>query len=198
MDTVKFYRVKEEVRILGIDDAPFKRGDREVLLVGTVFRGGSYMDGVLTTKIRVDGFNATEKIADMVKKCRFKDLRVIMLDGIGFGGFNVVDIDALFKKTKLPVIVVTRKKPDFADIKNALKNLSSPGRRWRCIEKAGEPVKTETKYGKHVYIQTRGIRLEDAKRIVKLASTRSLIPEPVRVAHLIAQGVVLGESRGKA
>jgi len=33
---------------------------------------------------------------------------------------------------------------------------------------------------------------------VKLSSTRSLIPEPIRVAHLIASGVALGESRGGA
>jgi len=37
-----------------------------------------------------------------------------------------------------------------------------------------------------------------AEYIVKLSSTRSLIPEPIRVAHLIASGVALGESMGGA
>jgi hypothetical protein len=37
-----------------------------------------------------------------------------------------------------------------------------------------------------------------AARIIQITSTRSNIPEPLRVAHLIATGIVLGESRGKA
>jgi uncharacterized protein len=35
-------------------------------------------------------------------------------------------------------------------------------------------------------------------KIIRLSSTRGNIPEPLRVAHLIATGIILGESRGKA
>ncbi|MBM3309562.1 MAG: DUF99 family protein, partial [Candidatus Altiarchaeales archaeon] len=51
----KFYRIKPEVRILGLDDGPFKQNDKKVLVVGVVFRGGSFLDGVVSTKVRVDG-----------------------------------------------------------------------------------------------------------------------------------------------
>jgi len=40
--------------------------------------------------------------------------------------------------------------------------------------------------------------MEDAEEIIRLSTTRSAIPEPVRVAHLIAAGVVTGESKGNA
>jgi endonuclease V-like protein UPF0215 family len=194
----KFYSIKDEVRILGLDDGPFKRGDRDVLIVGTVFRGGRWLDGVLSTRVTVDGLDATDKISELVKKCRFKDLRVIMLDGIGFGGFNLVDIQRLYDETSLPVIVVVRDMPDFNEIDSALDNLPEKKERWRCIQGAGRPVEVETKPGRSIHIQYTGIRLLDAKAIVKLSATRSLIPEPVRVAHLIARGVVLGESKGRA
>ncbi|MFH1788202.1 MAG: DUF99 family protein [Candidatus Altiarchaeota archaeon] len=198
MDDARFYRIKCEVRILGFDDAPFTRKDREVIIVGTVFRGGTILDGVLSTKVRVDGLDATDKIISLVSSCRFKDVRVIMLDGLGFGGFNLVDIKRVNEETKLPVIVVVRRKPDFKGIDKALDNLPDKDERVGIIKKAGEPVRAETSNGKHIYIQYTGINEEDAKEIVRISATRSLIPEPIRVAHLIGQGIILGQSRGNA
>jgi len=59
--------MKKEIRILGIDDAPFNKfKDRNTFIVGVVYRGGQFMDGVLSARIRVDGNNSTKKIAEMV------------------------------------------------------------------------------------------------------------------------------------
>ncbi len=194
----KFYAIKKEVRILGIDDGPFKRDDDTVLVVGVVSRGGSFIDGVLSTRVKVDGLDSTEVFAQMVSSCKFKDLRVIMLDGLGFGGFNLVDVEELNRKTGLPVVVVVRDMPDFDEIDRALDNLPDKQVRSKLIKKAGRPFKVETRKNKFIHLQTKGIRREDAEAIVKLSATRSLIPEPIRVAHLIASGIVLGESRGSA
>jgi len=199
VEDIKFYRIKNEIRILGVDDAPFDLyNDKTALLIGTIFRGGKWLDGVLKTEVEIDGTDATEKIADMVNKTRHKDLRIIMLDGLSFGGFNLVNIGELFRRTNLPVIVIVRQMPDFESIKKALKNLKNREFYHHCIEEAGKPLKVETKPGRSIYIQIRGLKFSDAERIVKISSTRSLIPEPIRVAHLIASGIVLGESRGGA
>ena len=40
--------------------------------------------------------------------------------------------------------------------------------------------------------------LEEAKEIIKLSTIRGVIPEPIRMAHLIASGITRGESYGKA
>ena len=83
-------RMKPEIRVLGLDDAPFERDDEEVLVVGTIFRGSNFMDGLLSTEVAVDGDDATGKIIKMVNSSRHKpQLKVIMTDGIAFGGFNV-------------------------------------------------------------------------------------------------------------
>ena len=193
---VRFYSIKEEVRILGLDDGHFDfRKDKKALVVGVVFRGGRFLDGILRTEVSVDGTDSTRKIIRLVNGSKFKDIRVIMLDGLGFAGFNLVDIDKLFEKTGLPVIVVVRRMPDFAAIEDAIKKLAHRRFCRRCVAIAGRPEKVEVAQGRHIYIQYRGISLEDAKKIVSLSCTRSLIPEPIRVAHLIASGIVLGESR---
>ena len=188
----KFRVVKPEIRVLGVDDGIFKPRTRGyVPVIGVVFRGGYWLDGVMHTKIKVDGMDATRKIAQMIiGSPHYKQLRVVMLDGITFAGFNVVDIKKLYAKTKLPVITVTREKPNLKEIQKALKNLPKSEERWKAILNAGEPVEVSVKGGKErIYMQVVGITLEDAIKILKLTSTRSNIPEALRVAHLIASGI---------
>jgi len=194
----KFYKIKDEIRIVGFDDGPFRRSDMEVLVVGSVFRGGLWMDGVMSTHVSVDGLDATAKLTALMVKSRFKDVRVIMIDGLAFGGFNIVDIHKLSEGAKMPVIAVTRGMPDFGEIKKALLHLSEPEVRWSLIEKAGKPEPVETMKGKIIHIQYAGIDFPEAEAIVKVSSTRSLLPEPIRVSHLIAQGILSGQSKGKA
>lgn len=199
MDKVKFYRIKEEVRILGVDDAPFSlHEDDKTMIVGVVFRGGGFLDGVLRTEVEIDGIDSTDKLIELIKGCKYRDLRVIMLDGLGFAGFNLVDISRLFEETGLPVIVVVRRMPDFESIEKAIEGLEHRDYYRECIKKAGKPREVEIRDGKKIRIQCKGIDFEDAAYIVRLSATHSMIPEPIRVAHLIASGVALGESRGGA
>lgn len=186
----RFRIIKPEIRVLGVDDGPFVPHTKgHVSVIGVVFRGGYWLDGVIHTKIEIDGFDATEKITTMITVSpHYKQLRVVMLNGITFAGFNIVDVKALNAATKLPVITVTREKPDFADIRKALQNLSYSEKRWAAILNAGEPIEVFTRSAK-IYIQAVGISQEDAQKIVRLTSTRSSIPEPLRVAHLIASGI---------
>jgi len=188
----KFRAVKPEIRVLGVDDGVFTPHVKGLVpVVGVVFRGGYWLDGVMHTKIRVDGFDATRKIASMIlNSSHYKQLRIIMLNGITFAGFNVVDIKKLNKKTRLPVIAVTRERPNFAEIRAALKNLPKSEERWEAILSAGEILEAYTRSkSEKVYIQIFGILEEDAKRVLQITSTRSNIPEALRVAHLIASGI---------
>ena len=190
----KFRVIKPEIRVLGVDDGVFTpRMKSLVPIVGVVFRGGYWLDGVMHTKVKVDGFDATDKIASMILNSpHHKQLRIIMLDGITFAGFNVVDIKKLNAETNLPVIAVTREKPDFDEIRLALENLPKSRERWKTVLNAGEifEVFTRSKNEK-VYMQISGILEEDAKKVLQLTSTRSNIPEALRVAHLVASGISL-------
>ncbi len=187
--------IKKEIRIMGIDDSPFdKFNDRKVLLVGTVYRGGDLMDGLVSTYAEVDGDDATDKIIELFRKTKHKpQLQIIMLKGIAVGGFNVVDIKKLNEKTKLPVVVVMKNKPDMEKIREALKNIKNGGKKAEMIGKAGEIKKV-----KHLYVQSAGISGRDLTGLIGITCTHGKIPEPIRVAHLIASGIVLGESRGRA
>ncbi len=188
----KFRVIKPEIRVLGVDDGVFTPHVKGFApLIGVVFRGGYWLDGVMSTKVEVDGFDSTAKIGAMVVNSpHYKQLRVIMLDGVTFAGFNVVDIKKLNAETGLPVIAVTREKPNFKDIREALRNLPQSEKRWRAVLNAGKILEVSTRSkAEKVYMEMSGILEEDAQKIVKLTSTRSSVPEPLRVAHLIASGI---------
>ncbi|MCW3982606.1 MAG: DUF99 family protein [Candidatus Bathyarchaeota archaeon] len=191
MSTPKAFRIiKPEIRVLGVDDGKFTPHTQgNSMVVGVVFRGGTSIDGVMHTKIAIDGLDATDKIAEMITASPHRrQLRVVMLYGITFAGFNLVDIQKLHHITKLPVIVLTHDKPDLNAIHDALTHLPNMDERWRIVQNAGEihPIRNK---GAKLYMGLAGITLQDAQKIVNLTSTTGSFPEPLRVAHLIASGI---------
>lgn len=177
---------------VGFDDAPFSRSHRgDVLVVGTVF-AGRRLDGVLSTRVRRDGANATDRLLGAVEGSRFTaQLHAVLLQGIAFAGFNVVDVPRLHRRLGLPVLVVARRAPDMAAIRQALLERVPGGRRkWRLIESLGpmEPLAG-------VYVQRQGIETAAAEALIAETAVNGLLPEPLRTAHLIAGGIVRGESR---
>lgn len=188
----RFRSIKPEIRVLGIDDGEFvPRTKGTVDVVGVVYRGGYCFEGVMRAEITIDGLDATEKIAAMIESSPYyRELRIVVLDGVTFAGFNVVDISKLSRRVDLPFISVARKKPDLEEIRSALKNLPEFEIRWRAMENAGKIFEVETRKGENpVYMHIAGILREDAEKIMKKTSTRSLIPEALRVAHIIASGL---------
>jgi endonuclease V-like protein UPF0215 family len=185
-----FRTIKPEIRVIGIDDGKFiPQTKGSALIVGVVFRGGCSIDGVIHTRIKIDGLDATEKLASMINNSpHHKQLRLIMLNGITFGGFNVVDMQKLYLATNLPVLALTHEKPDLNSIHEALQNLPKTEQRWDMILEAGKIHEIINK-GTTIYVETAGISFDDAERVIALTSTISSLPEPLRVAHVIASGV---------
>ena len=171
---------------IGFDDGPFSpvhRGD--VDLIGTVF-SGLRLDGVLHTRVRRDGRNATDRMIAAIEGSRFRQPpQLILLQGIAVAGFNVVDIHALNRHLGIPVLVVSRHKPDLKAVREALLG-SVPGgkRKWRLVERAGLPQKVGD-----LWLQCAGCTGGVAALLIKRLAVNSHIPEPLRTAHLIASGI---------
>ena len=193
-------KIKREIRILGIDDSPFSMTDRgnDIIVIGTIHRGGGYLEGIVSTHITVDGDNATERLVAMINNSKHKaQLQVIMTDGIAMGGFNVIDVDELSSRTQLPVITIMRHKPNIENIERALLNVHNHKEKLRRMKKAGKIMECVIGDAK-IYFQCKRITVLKARYIIKNSITYGNLPEPIRAAHLIASGIVEGESRGRA
>jgi endonuclease V-like protein UPF0215 family len=174
-----------------------------VLVVGVAFacapdlgRGaGLSIEGVISTRVRRDGADATRALTRAVLGSRHHaHLKLVLLQGIALAGFNVVDVHALHEALEVPVLVVARRPPRMDAIRAALLGKVAGGaRKWALVEKAGpmEPAAG-------VMVQRVGLSLEEATRVIERLAVNGRIPEPLRVAHLVAGGVTTGQSRGRA
>lgn len=171
-----------------------------MLIVGVAYgapsnAAGSCVEGILSSRVRRDGANATRAVLDMVRGSPFfAHLHAVLFQGIALAGFNVIDIHALAAGLGLPVLVVARKAPNMVAIESALRTRVRGGAaKWKRIQRAGpmEPCGP-------LFIQRAGLSFEEAEELLGRLAIHGHIPEPLRLAHLIAGGVTTGTSRGRA
>lgn len=189
--------MKKYIRALGIDDSyfvPHIPGSSN--LVGVIMRYPNYIEGMLLREIEVDGMDVTDALLDMLSSKYGRQIKVIFTQGITFGGFNVLDLERVWKEYGIPIIVVSRKMPDLKTIEDALKKHFED---WEVRMKLIKKYKIEkVQNGKYeVYAQIVGIERSEAERVINAFTVRGAIPEPLRVAHIIASTLHFGESRGK-
>jgi endonuclease V-like protein UPF0215 family len=171
---------------IGFDDGPFAPDHRgDVDLIGAVF-SGLRLEGVLRTKVRRDGRNATDRMVEAIEGSRFrKHTQLILLQGIAVAGFNVVDIHALSRRLGKPALVVSRHKPDLDAIRDALCGSVKGGKRkWQLVERAGPPLPVGA-----LWIQCAGCNCDAAASLIERLAVNGKVPEPLRTAHLIAGGI---------
>jgi len=188
-------KTKNGMKVMGWDDGPFEFDQKETVpVVGAVTRGGGRLDGLVKTEIEVDGLDGTSRLASAIKGSKHRDdVSLLMLDGITFGGFNVIDIKNLAEETGLPVLAATRTRVKLDSFRKALKKLSKSERRWKAVQSAGKIRETSVR-GSSIYFQTASLTREDAERVISITSTHSVTPEPIRLANMISRALVLGES----
>ncbi|MEM1539858.1 MAG: DUF99 family protein [Candidatus Bathyarchaeia archaeon] len=176
------------MRVVGIEDGSFVKGvDKRALLVAVLFKSLRIED-VSFKWITVDGLNATEKTAEIL---RHWDFEAVMLAGVSFAGFNVIDPLALFDTFQKPIVIVARKKPDNKAVKRALmRHFKDWNKRWEVFTKLG-PIR-EVKvldYKAPLYFEVVGADIEWTSQLITSFVVCGRVPEPLRVARLIASGL---------
>jgi endonuclease V-like protein UPF0215 family len=190
--------LKDQARVLGIDDGPFLKGQGRAPLAGVLVCPPGYVEGVMISSCQVDGEDANEVISSMVRDSRFSEqVRMVMLDGAALGGFNVIDVRKLSSDLGVPVLTVSRDQPDLASIRDALlAHFPDWERRFEIISR-NQVRAVEVPDGK-IFVTSEGIEEREADAMVRRCIVRGCLPEPVRLAHLIATALVRGESHGRA
>jgi uncharacterized protein len=209
------------MNVIAFDDGPFAHQHRgDVLLVGAVC-AGPRLDGVVSGRIRRDGVDSTRRMVALVQESQFASaIGAVLLQGIAVGGFNVVDVHTLSSSLRVPVLVIMRREPDLTSVRRALftdsprarPHVRGAARKWALIERAGpiELLRASRRALRRagasglgatlprLWVQRVGLSMDEARRIVEATTVHGQIPEPLRIAHLIAGGIVTGKSRGRA
>jgi len=138
--------------------------------------------------ITVDGVDSTSKVLALTN--RVKDVDCLLLRGISYGGFNVIDPLTIVKEKNVPIIVFLPEKPHPLKVKLALlKHFSDWKKRWNIFEKTGDFNEFTVKSGEKIYLKSFKISEEEAFKIVKLLTLVGKTPEPLRVAKIISESL---------
>jgi uncharacterized protein len=179
---------------LGVDDAPFgKDQSGPVPIVGVMMEGNDLIESVGLGQFPVDGEGATEYLAGWIGGLRIRPmLQAVILGGITIAGLGLVEMTALSERLALPVLVVTRHNPVSSDLAAALK-AAGFSHRLAVLERTPRAYGV----GAGLYLAHAGTTRVEAEQLVLATVGKARVPEPLRVAHLIGQAIVLRESRGR-
>jgi hypothetical protein len=182
------------LRAVGFDDAPFVRGRRADVGVAGVVCAGTRFEGLVWGRLRQDGWNATDVLAGLLVGGKFlPQLHLVLLDGLSFGGLNVVDLPALAARTGRACVAVMRRPPDLVGLERAIRRLPRAERRLALLRAAGEIHRR----GPFVF-QVVGADADVAGRALARLTDRGAVPEPLRLAHLVGAAIRNGESGRRA
>jgi|SRR5579883_1135053 endonuclease V-like protein UPF0215 family len=179
---------KKGLRGLSISES-FKQGDAKSKLAGVVMRRDFVIDGFVFGTCTVEGDDATKSILEMYEKLERSDINFILISGLIIAMYNVVDISQIYKKTGLPVIGVTYE--ESSGIQDAIRHHfpNSSQSKIAQYEKLGQRHTITLHSGYDLHIRTEGCTVKDAKTILDNFTLQGSIPEPLRVAHLLAKSV---------
>jgi hypothetical protein len=182
------------LRAVGFDDAPFTRGRRGAVGVAGVVCAGTRFEGLVWGAVRQDGWDATRVLVNLLAGGKFlPQLHLVLLDGIAFGGLNVVDLPALAGALRLPCVAVMRRSPDLAAMARAIRRLPRAEGRLALLAAAG-PIH---RVGGFTF-QVQGAEPDATARALARVTDRGAVPEPLRLAHLVGAAIRRGESGRRA
>lgn len=179
---------KKAIRALGIAES-FQSKQKLSTLAGVVMRTDLVIDGFAIGRLTVSGFDATRSIISLFKKQERNDINVILLSGSVLSMYNVVDVDYIYEKTQLPVVALTygRSKADLVANVESRFTGKEMEKKVKLLHKLGIPRRLLLKTGYPVYVRAAGVSESDAGRLLDRFTLQGAVPEPVRVAKLLAR-----------
>ncbi len=178
--------------IIAFDDGyfppTFKGSVGKTLLMGVLYHEGVTISKILWDTIVVDGLGVTDRIASMVNVLKiYSDNPVVILDGITYAGFDVADPDKIYSATKIPVISFIQYPLDLERIRSALiKHFSDYETRYQVIHRTYTKTVPLITPWRVVRFYAVGITRKEASSLLRELMIYSPVPEPLRIAHMVA------------
>jgi len=199
--------VKKKICLMAFDDSPHLKSDlahfnqnsdknSNISLIGVVCRGIQLLN-VSKGSIQVDGTDSTKEILKMYALNPYKDeIRLILIDSPTLGGFNPPNPFEIYERNKIPIILLPDEKP-----KSVISEVYSkvfPEREEQIeflkklpkLESFTVSINQDLNISREIFFHTIGINKNEIIDLLNFLSEFSAIPEPLRLAHIIASSYV--------
>jgi hypothetical protein len=194
---VRLHPFKKGLRVLAVAESFSKEVKDRSVLAGVVTRKDRVIDGFALTEITVGGMDATDGAIELVKSLDRNDINLIMLNGCVVAWFNVIDLIRLHEVLKLPLICVT-----YEESQGLAKYFREyfPGdweKRISIYERNGGRREALLHTGYKVFIREVGLEFDDALKLLNEFTLQGGVPEPLRLAKLLARTIHIAILGGK-
>ncbi|HXW37355.1 MAG TPA: DUF99 family protein [Nitrososphaerales archaeon] len=178
---------KPGIRVLGVAES-FRETDKWSTLAGVVMRRDLVIDGCALSLARVGGDDATKAIVSLFRKQKRSDVNAVIVSGCIISKYNIVDVDRLGEKLKIPVVCLTYK--ETSGIEGAISSRfegDEAERKLVAYRKLGRRQRCLLKTGFQVFVRLSYTSLSEASALLSDFTLQGSVPEPVKVANLFAR-----------
>jgi endonuclease V-like protein UPF0215 family len=181
---------KKGIRALGISESFVKHVSKYSVLAGVVIRADLIVDGFSFAKTTVGGMDATDSVLRLYKGLVRKDINVLLLNGCVISWYNVIDLNRVSEELDLPLICVTYE--ESSGIESYFKEYFPND--WQDRVKiyyengSREPLVLHT--GHKIFVRSFKINKKDTENILNKFTLNGAIPEPLRIARLLARALI--------
>jgi len=177
---------KKGLRGLAVAES-FKETHKVSQLAGVVMRRDFIIDGFVFGQSTVEGNDATDAILQMYHKLNRADISFVMISGLIISMYNIVDIKKIWNQLKIPVIGVTYE--DSKGIDDAIKYHFPDSYQSKIGEyqKLGQRTKVQLHTGYDVFVRIEGCTIDEARSLLNTMTLQGAMPEPLRVAQMLAK-----------
>ena len=196
---------KPGIRALGIAESfsrqrksPSERVSGKSVVAGVVLRADGALDGVALSEITVGGTDATRGVLDLLETLHREDLQVVMLGGCVWAWFNILDLEQVARAARTPVICVTYE--ESPGLEKYLQEYFPEG--WQARAEAYRALGQRERFplpgGHTIYARTLGLTRTDARTLLEKFTRHGKVPEPIRVARLVARAALRHKAQEKS
>jgi len=165
----------------------YKSGKGLTFIVGVETVESHKVTKIAWSTVRVDLNTSTQIISELSK---FLGGEVLILDGITYAGFDVVDPDQLSELTGKGIIVIQLYPLDLNRIKIALqKHFTDWRERYSVIEEVYLKMVYFNTPWRTIRVYAKNIELRKVFHLLKSTCIYSPIPEPLRIADKLASAL---------
>ena len=177
---------KKGLRGLAIAES-FQEEDKTSSLAGVVMRRDFIIDGFVFGHTTIEGSDATDSILQLYKKLHRDDISFLMISGLIISMYNIVDIKKIWSELKIPILGITYENSKGIDDTIKFHFPDSYQSKIKEYHNLGERTKLTLHTGHDLYVRIEGCTIQETKNLLDSFTLQGSIPEPIRVAQLLAR-----------
>lgn len=188
---------KRGIRAFGVAESFVKGVSQTSVLAGVVMRADLVVDGFSFAEATVGGMDATQKIVEMYNALNRGDVNLLLLSGCVVSWYNVIDLNRVAEAVGVPLICVTYDDSEGLE-KYFEQNFPEDWQqRVEIYHRNGSRRLLRLHTESTVYARAVNVSEEDTLRILNKFTRDGSVPEPLRIARLLARSLMRSQVRSR-